>query len=577
MPPPDPTDPALALVHAGWDHLKHQRPLAAWASWRRALRVEPEHRAASDALHLLANAADLPEAARAEYRFLTPVGGPRRSRWDAGFRGRDLEDLAEAAAAFADLAVADPDDGRARFNQGLCLAWLGHNAAAVAAMSLAVDALAAAEPAVAVSAWTLAQVLAQGGGAEALADDRSHAVTFSWTPGEDPAGFLDGRADVLPVPNPVDPATGLPRLSEARIYEWLDAPWPADPTTAGAFRISATVVRFPGSLRLSGTDAVALDAVASRVARIVGDRVASTLCEESPLPLAFLDAAIWAFRIPPGVDEEARARLNRSAVERYYEAAWIVRPRIGLLGLTPVAAGLAAGSGDPAARARLEAVVRLREQLGARPTTALLYQGYPFDRLRSRLGLDPIDPGAVDPADPTSMGAAGLDRLDPATLDDFALADAYASANALGDDRRTARFAEALAGRRPPAMVGIDVPALFATLVRRALDDDDPDAALGHLDRARALDDSTNGGRDRRKFATWRAEVLARAGRADAAALVYRDLLDRDPDAALALDAAETLLDNGFDGHARDLARRAVDLALGAGDDDLAARARALL
>src|SRR5262245_50183615 len=36
----------LALVHRGWDHLRLQRPLAAWASWQQALRLAPEDRAA---------------------------------------------------------------------------------------------------------------------------------------------------------------------------------------------------------------------------------------------------------------------------------------------------------------------------------------------------------------------------------------------------------------------------------------------------------------------------------------------------------------------------------------------------
>ncbi len=121
-------------------------------------------------------------------------------------------------------------------------------------------------------------------------------------------------------------------------------------------------------------------------------RLASVQRLATPLPLAFLDAAVWAIRMPPGLDEEARARLNRSRVERYYEGTWIGRPRKGLDGRTPVEAGKLAAGGDAIARAKLEAVVRLREQLGMRPPTAALYQGYPFDRLRRRLGLPPTDP-----------------------------------------------------------------------------------------------------------------------------------------------------------------------------------------
>ena len=64
-PPPDRDDPALAFVRQGWDHLKLQRPVAAWASWRRALRIDPDHEGATRALDILAAAGDLPLSARA--------------------------------------------------------------------------------------------------------------------------------------------------------------------------------------------------------------------------------------------------------------------------------------------------------------------------------------------------------------------------------------------------------------------------------------------------------------------------------------------------------------------------------
>ena len=636
MPETAPTDPALALVHEGWDHLKHQRPLAAWASWRRALRVEPEQPAAAHALHVLANAGDLPEAARVEYRFLTPLDADRRARWDARFRGRDLEELAVAAEAFGSLADDDPSDSHARFNQGLCLAWLGRNAEAVAALDLAVGALAESEPEAAVGAWTLSEVLRQGGGAEALADDLNHVTLLTWTPGHDPAGFLDGRPDVRPVPNPIDPVTGRPQLTEARLYEWLDRPWPegepADLSSSplppgegsgvrgvassaareqgsndghptgdaphpnplpegegggGSFRspefaadlrrVRATAIRSPRSLRLSGTDPVLLEEAAAEVARIVGPRVASIRREAAPLPLAFLDAAVWAIRMPPGLDEESRGRLNRSAAERYYEDVWIHRPREGLGGRTPAEAGRLASAGDVVAGAKLSAVVRLREQLGARPTTALLYQGYPFDRLRRRLGLPPTDPEAIDPLDAASMSGPELDKLDPSALDDYALAEAYESAAALGEDRRTARFAGALAARGPSILARLDVRALFATLVRRELAEDSTPVALEWIERAQAVDRALTGGRDRRTYEIWKAEVFVRVGEPDNAVSAYRSLIQDPPDPALALDAAETLRDAGFDDQARIMAQEAIILARRADDPELAGVAEAYL
>jgi hypothetical protein len=571
MPDTTATDPALALIHEGWDHLQHQRPLAAWASWRRALRLSPEHPAAMKALDVLANAGDLPEAARSEYRFLTPVGEGRRSRWDAQFRGRNLEDLSVAAGTFAILGDDDPTDGRARFNQGLCLAWLGRNLEAVDALDRAVQVLATDEPGVAIDAWTLAEVLRQGGGAESIADDLSHIVTMTWTPGDDPAAFLDQRPEIHPVPNPIDPSTGQPRLTEARLYEWLDAP------DSNPIRIGATVIRSPRMLRFSGTDPSFLEEARAEVLRLAGDRVASDEIQATPLPFAFLDVAIWAIRLKADTSEDERALLSRSAVERYYEGPWTRRPRHALDGRSPIEAGRLASGGDPIARAKLSAVVRLREQLGARPSSALLYQGYPFDRLRRRLGLEPADPDAVDPTDPSSMSAAELDRLDPTAMDDHALADAYESAAALGDDARTARFADNLAARDPAAMTRLDITALFATLVRHALSLGDPDLALHRVDQAQAVDRALRGGADHRKFETWRAEILARSGRPDASSLVYRNLLGRSPaDAALALDAAETLLDNGFEDQARELARLAAEVARESGDAEIAERAEAL-
>jgi hypothetical protein len=71
--------------------------------------------------------------------------------------------------------------------------------------------------------------------------------------------------------------------------------------------------------------------------------------------------------------------------------------------------------------------------------------------------------------------------------------------------------------------------------------------------------------------------ILARTGDLDAAVRADRALLDQGPpDAALALDSAETLLDNRHVEHLGSLLRLAVDLARCSGDDATAGRARAL-
>ena len=57
-------DPTLALVHEGWNHLMSQRPLAAWGTWQRVLRLDANSAAARQALETLEAAPELPLAAQ---------------------------------------------------------------------------------------------------------------------------------------------------------------------------------------------------------------------------------------------------------------------------------------------------------------------------------------------------------------------------------------------------------------------------------------------------------------------------------------------------------------------------------
>ena len=173
------------------------------------------------------------------------------------------------------------------------------------------------------------------------------------------------------------------------------------------------------------------------------------------------------------------------------------------------------------ARAKLAAVVRYREQLGARPTHAAVYQGYPFDRLRRRLGLlDADESVAVDADDVSCMSERELDALDPDALDDHRLADAFTSAAALRDDARTARFAALLA--RPRARG--PAPARPGRGLRPA----GPRVAPARRPRrgprlARARRWPARTAPPRRTFTVWSAEILARTGRPDAALARYQD------------------------------------------------------
>src|SRR5271168_1119143 len=96
-----PSRSSMALVHEGWDHLRARRPLAAWGSWQRALRLDPGLTAAAQALSTLESAADLPGAARSVYRLRQPDDPARRAAWDDRLKARgageqDLEAMADA-------------------------------------------------------------------------------------------------------------------------------------------------------------------------------------------------------------------------------------------------------------------------------------------------------------------------------------------------------------------------------------------------------------------------------------------------------------------------------------------------
>jgi len=67
-------------------------------------------------------------------------------------------------------------------------------------------------------------------------------------------------------------------------------------------------------------------------------------------------------------------------------------------------------------------------------------------------------------------------------------------------------------------------------------------------------------------FDVWRAEILARYGRPEPALEIYLDLIRQDrADAAVALDAALTMIDNGHHDEAVQLLSSARELARRAG------------
>jgi tetratricopeptide (TPR) repeat protein len=531
-----PTPPAAtALVQRGWAFLQSQQPLAAWAAWQQALRLDPGHEAASQALAHLAASPELPPAARTTYRFRTPTDDARRLRWDEALRG-DLADLAVAADTFDRLARSDPDDADARYNLGLCLAWLGRNAEAVAALedSIRLDAPARFEPAV--EAATLALVLRQGAGAEPLADDFRHTLEIAWPDHlGDPIEWLDQYVPIRPLSLPTDPITGQPPQG-VRVAEWLDRPMPEpspDLTVEDIPVVRATVVAQPGRLQLSSPRYGVLPSVEAVLDKLLlGDDFHPIDRRSTPLPIPLLDSDAWQFRIPERLDEADRIRLCRESIERFYEREWAGDPRPSL-GESPDRhidinrESTKDPNRDPAWLARLAGVIRLREQLAGRPQLAAIRAGYPFDRLRRRLGLPMDDPDAVDPADYSAMSREELEALDLESLDEAALVEVARSANGI-DNILASRVARLLAERDPSSMLRLWFPDLLSLLVVAAIIDDEPDVYQDWLDRMEPLSGPEHAlelARFRRTLAFLRRDRAAQL----AACNVVADLARDDP------------------------------------------------
>ncbi|WP_422930547.1 tetratricopeptide repeat protein [Singulisphaera sp. PoT] len=555
---------ALSLVHEGWSHLQLQRPLAAWASWQSALRVVPEFPAATSALNTLEQATELPATARTSLRFRQPTDPEARSRWNELFQGRDLTQLDAAEQVFEKLVDADARDASAWFNRAICAAWLGKNPEAITCLDQAVQILALSQPEDAASAWKIAEVLRQGAGAEALCDDLRYAWTLDWSREITDRLVSEGvdLRELPPVEVPAFPATSA--TAEMRLFEWLDRPMPEegiDLSLDDIPRVMASVIETPRNLRLSSPRAETLEWIREELEPLVDQPLANIRREASPLPLPLVDAAIWSVRLPLNLDEAEQARLSRDLVEFFYEDLWIHMPRQGLAGLSPLEASRRIRSGDAVLGAKLAAVIKFREELAARPRAAFLYQGYPFDRLRRRLGLATEDPTTTESDDPSCMSEADLAALDPSSLKAESLAEAIRSALALREDRLVARLASPLRDSSSEISPRIASRDLFATLIREAMRVGDPEQALAWVDLALKPASDPD---ERRTYAIWQAEIQVRTGQPDEAVRSYLAVAgDMGMTQSQFLDAAEDLLSHGHAEHASqflDLARECSEL-----------------
>ena len=340
----------------------------------------------------------------------------------------------------------------------------------------------------AVEAWTLAEVLRQGGGAESLADDLRFACTYAWS-GDETARLVSEFPELRRIPTPKDPTRFEGEDDELQVFEWLDRRLPAAgevATHADLPRVLATVYITPGLIRLSSPRAETLEEVEEKLRRLIGGGAEPAGRVAAPLPLPFLDAGVWTARDPGGHRSDVRPPARPG------ERGGLLRERVDpppaardCDGLSPLAAsqGAAPGRRRRPGQARRGGPAAANNS-GSRPTAVAMYQGYPFDRLRRRLDLDPIEPESIDPAMTSCQRlATGIARR-PTELDDRRLAEVFESAAGFRDDPLSVRFAQSsrqgfggaeatrprrrLCSPRPPRRCSAAIPRRPSQLLARA-------------------------------------------------------------------------------------------------------------
>lgn len=526
--------------------LASQRPHAAWATWQAVLSQNPGDPAARAAMDTLAASPDLPEVARKPLRFLPPANESARQSWDAVLRAQfsgaeapNSADPAAAALAFKALLETDPDDAEATWNLAVCQAWMGWNRSAVETLDRFVDLAHDKMPDRASDAWTLAELLRHGAGAEDLADAVKLSVAV-------PSGVAAlglsakeiARAFGYLVTYASKSAESSDSASDSSSRDFaadiLDRPTRAVDETF--IPVTASVVSSEGSARFSAPASPSAGLFFRELIdqwRFLEESERPAKIDVTVLPIAMLDAAAFRFRLPENLPDTLKERLTLEGVAAYFESEWIEQPRYGLAGRTPLDAST---DTHPATRVRLEGIVQFLEQLARRPGRQALYGNYDFDRLRYRLGLT-TPPGKDDAKGEARHKALSLydpnhvRRLKPEGMSPEDLAIAWKTAFAVHDDATALRLGNYIAEQAPAALAGLSMADFVAPFLRRWLSEGpESDSGRAWLDFAMKTDTELHAGRDMHRLLEWKAELATRRGDAAAASLAWKAACEH-PDA----------------------------------------------
>jgi len=416
--------------------MRLNRPVAARAAMQIALRHDPGVEAYRKVMDdLFGDQSHLPLSARREYRFLgaaATASPAQRCAWQTALHTAATGKLSDAARAFETLTEADDSDAAAWYDLGLARAWLGNNAAALAALDRYVSLEADDGPAAA--AWALAEVLRCGAGAEDQADLVEHSALFQV---RNPRQFVQALEGLIKEKRFIPTQS---REEEGAllglILEQVQA-LTAELAAKKSPRMAAFLLVIGDLLHLRSVNQDGLMKTVQDLQQRAGGALSEPEVQHGPVPFSDVLSEAAVFPMGAETEDEARGRLEEG-VGQYFEDQWIHKPLRGLGGVPPLDA-----AGHGTLRKKLGGVIQFLEEC-AKATA----QPYDFERLRRKLGLVQAAPGAAVPST-SEMSAAELAGLPAEALSDNKLADAYQAALRLDARELAGRFGKAILGRPP--------------------------------------------------------------------------------------------------------------------------------
>jgi tetratricopeptide (TPR) repeat protein len=502
--------------------LKLNRPIAARAALEMAAKQEPTVPDYKQGLQqVFGDESKLPLVARQEYSYWKlPTGTPavRQIAWQTALQTAATGKLGDAAKAWETLTAQDESDVAAWYNLGLTRAWLGDNAAAVAALDRCVQLDSDGDRAA--QTWALAEVLLCGHGMEQQANYVEHTATFPIRNPEQFVQVLHGlererRLIAVQVRQEDGILTGL-------LVEKVQALTP-EHAASQLPRLASYLMVMGDMIRLWNVNQETFEPMVQEMRQRAVGALGEPYLRTQPAHFADVLADGMAFPVQTTDEAEGRRRMQEH-FERYMEEKWIHRPLRSLGGVPPVDA-----AGHGTLGKKLRGVVLFLEECAA-----TIGSTYDFGRLRRKLGLGGAAATATTTTeakagpDVASMGVAELAALSVDSLGDADLELAHQAALKLDARDLAGKFARSLLAR--PVQAGkTDRYPLFNQLVQAALAEGNTDSALDLLKQGEQSDAAHNEGHRRNDYDLRRGQVHAKRGEADRAAEVFEQLIERAP------------------------------------------------